>query len=45
VTACPEGVIALTEDGATIDLTYCKGCGICALECPVKAIRSGEVGS
>lgn len=45
VTACPEGVIALTENGATIDLTYCKGCGICALECPVKAIRSGEVGA
>jgi Pyruvate/2-oxoacid:ferredoxin oxidoreductase delta subunit len=21
-----------------IDLTYCKGCGICAEECPAKAI-------
>ncbi|MDD4903668.1 MAG: 2-oxoacid:acceptor oxidoreductase family protein [Candidatus Bipolaricaulis sp.] len=45
VTACPEGVVAMTEDGVTIDLTYCKGCGICAVECPVQAIRSGEVGA
>lgn len=25
-----------------IDLTYCKGCGICAEECPAKAITMVE---
>jgi pyruvate ferredoxin oxidoreductase delta subunit len=25
-----------------IDLEYCKGCGICAEECPTKAIRMVE---
>jgi pyruvate ferredoxin oxidoreductase gamma subunit len=39
--SCPEGAIKV-QDGkiAGIDLDYCKGCGICAVECPpkVKAI-------
>jgi len=36
---CPEGAVKLTKQGAPkIDLKYCKGCGICAEECPVKAI-------
>jgi len=26
-----------------IDLVYCKGCGICMEECPVKAIKMEEV--
>jgi len=34
---CPEGVIA-AEIPVKIDLDYCKGCGICAEECPAKAI-------
>jgi 2-oxoacid:acceptor oxidoreductase gamma subunit (pyruvate/2-ketoisovalerate family)/2-oxoacid:acceptor oxidoreductase delta subunit (pyruvate/2-ketoisovalerate family) len=33
---CPEAVIA-REDRA-IDYRYCKGCGVCARECPAKAI-------
>ena len=42
---CPDGVISGTVP-PTIDLEYCKGCGICAEECPAKAIKmvteSGE---
>jgi len=36
---CPEN--AIKSDGEKvkgIDLDYCKGCGICARVCPVKAI-------
>lgn len=44
---CPEGVVR-AEVPVTIDLTYCKGCGICAQECPAKAIAmvpvNGEKG-
>jgi len=35
---CPEGCIYQTDDGYfEADLFYCKGCGICANECPPKA--------
>ncbi len=34
---CPEIVISRTIP-PEIDLLYCKGCGICAKECPVDAI-------
>ena len=36
---CPENCIKL-KDGKIQDpdLDYCKGCGICAKECPFKAI-------
>lgn len=31
---CPEGAISMNEEGyPTVDLYYCKGCGICAREC------------
>ncbi|MDD1763730.1 MAG: 4Fe-4S binding protein [Methanobacteriaceae archaeon] len=33
---CPEGCINQEHD---IDYDYCKGCGICAEECPVQAIK------
>lgn len=37
---CPEGCIYKTEEGKfESDLDYCKGCGICANECPVDAIE------
>ncbi len=34
---CPESVIPQTIPIA-INLEYCKGCGICAAECPTGAI-------
>ena len=34
---CPDGVI-LPENPVKIDYEYCKGCGICAEECPSSAI-------
>ncbi len=38
--ACPDGAIKV-KDGRfqEIDYDYCKGCGICARECPKKAIE------
>ncbi|WP_366017965.1 4Fe-4S binding protein [Thermanaeromonas sp.] len=36
---CPEGSIRRGESCTSIDLTYCKGCGICARECPRQAIH------
>ena len=33
---CPDGSINKDHD---IDYDYCKGCGICAEECPVQAIE------
>jgi len=42
---CPEGCIKVKDGKMTgIDLDYCKGCGICAEECPpkVKAIEMIE---
>jgi 2-oxoacid:acceptor oxidoreductase gamma subunit (pyruvate/2-ketoisovalerate family)/2-oxoacid:acceptor oxidoreductase delta subunit (pyruvate/2-ketoisovalerate family) len=36
---CPEGCISRTSNGLKIDYDYCKGCGICANECPANAIE------
>ncbi|MDD4271442.1 MAG: 4Fe-4S binding protein [Patescibacteria group bacterium] len=43
---CPEGIIYQTDKTNAAgkkyfacDLTYCKGCGLCAIECPFKAIE------
>ena len=38
---CPDSSIIL-KDGKVvgIDLDHCKGCGICAQECPVKPIKA-----
>jgi len=42
---CPDSAIII-EDGKMIgfDMEHCKGCGICAVECPdkVKAIKMEE---
>ncbi|WP_456486383.1 4Fe-4S binding protein [Candidatus Alkanophaga liquidiphilum] len=39
---CPEVVI---DKEINIDYDYCKGCGICANECPTDAIRMVEEAS
>ncbi len=31
---CPDAAIIKKEDGYAVDYDYCKGCGICAQECP-----------
>ncbi|MGE5176516.1 MAG: 2-oxoacid:acceptor oxidoreductase family protein [Hyphomicrobiales bacterium] len=36
---CPEGIVDRTFDGYTIDLNFCKGCGICVTECPRDAME------
>ncbi len=41
---CPDGVISRSIP-PTIDYEYCKGCGICAEECPTKAITMVEEAS
>lgn len=38
---CPDGLIS-REFPLEIDLEYCKGCGICAEECPRNAITMEE---
>ncbi len=40
---CPEGCIERDAEGYfEVNLFYCKGCGICATECPKKAITMVE---
>jgi pyruvate ferredoxin oxidoreductase delta subunit len=37
---CPDMSIVRTAEGTfEANLTYCKGCGICAKECPVGCIK------
>ena len=40
---CPEGCIHQNDEGYfEADLYYCKGCGICAQECPTRVITMVE---
>lgn len=42
---CPDNVIEIREESKefiTINYRYCKGCGICANECPAQAITMIE---
>lgn len=36
---CPDGCIKDMDDHMEWDMDYCKGCGICANECPKDAIK------
>jgi 2-oxoacid:acceptor oxidoreductase gamma subunit (pyruvate/2-ketoisovalerate family)/2-oxoacid:acceptor oxidoreductase delta subunit (pyruvate/2-ketoisovalerate family) len=36
---CPEGCIYDKKEEMVFDFKYCKGCGICATECPKDAIE------
>lgn len=39
-TICPEGcVFRISEKNFNFDPNYCKGCGLCAEECPVDDIE------
>ncbi len=35
---CPDACITRTDDGMEFNYKYCKGCGLCAANCPVGAI-------
>lgn len=40
---CPEGCVHKNDDGYfEADMFYCKGCGICARECPTMVINMVE---
>jgi Pyruvate/2-oxoacid:ferredoxin oxidoreductase delta subunit len=45
VSFCPDASIRLDEDktAVTVDLDHCKGCGICAYECPRGVITMEEI--
>jgi pyruvate ferredoxin oxidoreductase delta subunit len=46
VTYCPESTVLLTEEKKIIfDYRYCKGCGVCANECPTNAIAMVKEGT
>lgn len=36
---CPDGTIIKDNGQIKIDMDYCKGCGVCAHECPKDAIE------
>lgn len=36
---CPDGTIMKENGKIEFDMDYCKGCGVCAHECPKDAIK------
>lgn len=36
---CPEGCIDRSSGNMVVNLTYCRGCGVCAKECNKEAIE------
>lgn len=41
---CPDGVVDREKGKLEIDYNFCKGCGICAYECPKNAITMVKEG-
>jgi len=39
---CPDSAIVRKEKWVEVNYDYCKGCGICAHECPKEAIKMVE---
>jgi len=39
---CPDAAIVRKEKWVEVNYDYCKGCGICAQECPKEAIKMVE---
>ena len=39
---CPDAAIVRKEKWVEVNYDYCKGCGICAKECPKIAIKMTE---
>jgi len=39
---CPDSSIVRKEKCVEVNYDYCKGCGICAHECPKDAIKMVE---
>jgi len=39
---CPDAAIVRKEKWVEVNYDYCKGCGICAKECPKDAIKMVE---
>lgn len=35
---CPDAALAVEKGEVRVNLRFCKGCGICAVECPARAI-------
>jgi len=43
--SCPDACIKRAgDDSVSIDYDYCKGCGVCANECPTQAITMAREG-
>ena len=36
---CPDVSVEIVDDMPKINYDFCKGCGVCANECPVKCIE------
>lgn len=36
---CPDGAIDKSGEKLEIDYDFCKGCGVCAYECKIDAIK------